>query len=234
MAETSGLKTLKQVVEELLFLSERPRDDYFRLLQLVIRGFRDARLFHLKGFTRVAKLTVSDINTIDLPDDYIRMIGVVVPVSGQYWFLTEKEALVFSQSGGVLDEDDGEGVEIEDGYSLTYGQRGGINREGYYKVDEINNRIIVNSLSGGRTEVMLIYVSSGINEAGTDTYVPDRVVPMLHSYVLYKDALVKGRPYQHFQDDYYRELDKVRYIENADIMTIRDTIYETSIPTAKR
>ena len=233
MEEISGLKTLKQVVEELIFVGEKSESDYFRYLQMAIRGFKDARLFHLKGFTKVLKCTVSDINTIALPDDYLSFVSVVIPIKGEYWSLTEKESLVFSQSGLALDSDDGEGVAVADDYFPHYGAKGGINNEGYIKLDEANNRIVVNSLSSGRTEVFLIYVSTGINEAGTDTYVPDAIVPMLHFYILYKDALLHERNAESLKREYETELDKVRYLQMDSMQTIRDVLYSTftSAPT---
>ena len=234
MAELSGLKTLKQVVEELLFISERPASSYFKYLQLVIRGFRDAKLFHLKGFSKVVKLTVTDIKTIDLPNDYLSFIAVVVPIQGQYWTLTEDESLVFSQATTPLDEDDGEGVDIADTSSSTYGAVGGINTQGYVKLDEANGRIIINSLASGKTEVFLIYVSSGVKEAGTETYVPDAIVPMLHFYVLYKDAIYQNKPFEHLRDEYYRELDKVRYLQMPSLTAIRDAMYKVFTQTPQR
>ena len=234
MAEITGLKTLKQVVEEALFLTENSEGNYFRYLQHVIRGFKDARLFHLKGFTKVTKLTVSDINTIALPSDYLSFIAVVVPLQGEYWSLTEKETLVFSQSGASLDADDEEGEDVNDSYSMHYGATGAKNRQGYIKLDENNSRIIVNSLIADRTEVFLIYVSTGVNEAGTDTYVPDAIVPMLMFYVLYKDAMMHNRPYEHLRDEYYRELDKVRYLQMPSFEAIRDAIYEVTTSAPQR
>lgn len=234
MAEISGLKTLKQVVEELLFISGRSKADYFRYLQLVIRGFKDAKMLHLKGFTKVAKLTVSDIKTIDIPQDYLSFVSVVVPIQGEYWMLTEKDSLVFSQDVAPLDTDDQEGEDVNDSYSITYGATGGKNKQGYIKLDEVENRIIINSLPVGKTEVFLIYVSSGINEAGTDTYIPDAIVPMLHFYAMYKDAIYKNQPYEHLRDEYYRELDKVRYLQMPSLDAMRDALYEVFTPTPTR
>ena len=234
MAELSGLKTLKQAVDELIFVGEKSDSLYFKYLQLMIRGFKEAKMFHLKGFTKVAKLTVSDIKTIDIPDDYLSFVAVVVPIQGEYWSLTEKESLVFSQDGASLDEDDEEGEDVNDSYSITYGATGGINKQGYVKLDEGNNRIIINSLTSGKLEVFLIYVSSGINEAGTDTYIPDAIIPMLHFYVLYKEAIYANKPYEHLRDEYYRELDKVRYLQMPSLEAMRDALYEVFTPTPQR
>jgi hypothetical protein len=232
MAEISGLKTLKQATEELMLLGEKPEGSYFRYLQLMIRGFKEAKLFHLKGFTKVAKLTVSNIKTIDLPDDYLSFIAVVVPIQGEYWTLTEKESLVFSQDVAPLDADDEEGEDVNDSYTISYGATGGKNKQGYVKLDEVNSRVIINSLAVGKTEVFLLYVSSGVNEAGTDTYIPDIIVPMLHFYVLYKEAMYHDQPYEHLFNEYSRELDKVRYVQMPSLDAMRDALYEvfTSVP----
>ena len=233
MAEISGLKTLKQATEELIFSSGASAENYFRYKQHIIRGFKEAKMLHLKGFTTVAKLTVTDIKTIDLPDDYLSFVSVVVPLQGEYWSLTEKETLVYSQSGASLDTDDEEGEDINDSYSLSYGATGGKNKQGYIKLDEINNRIIINSLEVGKTEVFLIYVSSGVNAAGTDTYIPDNIIPMLHFYALYKEAIYHNKPYEHFKKEYEGELDKVRYLQMPSFDAIRDSLYSvfTSVPT---
>ena len=161
-------------------------------------------------------------------------MAVVVPIQGEYWSLTEKESLVFSQSGASLDEDDEEGEDVNDSYSITYGATGGINKQGYVKLDEGNSRIIINSLTSGKVEVFLIYVSSGINEAGTDTYIPDAIIPMLHFYVLYKEAIYANKPYEHLRDEYYRELDKVRYLQMPSLEAMRDALYEVFTPTPQR
>jgi hypothetical protein len=234
MAEISGLKTLKQVVQELIFSSGRSEADYFKFLQFAIRGFKEAKMLHMNGFTKIAKLTVTDINTIALPDDYMSFIRVVIPINGEYWSLTEKETLVYSQTGSVLDTDDGEGEEINDSYAITYGDVGGKNTHGYIKLDEVNDRIIVNKLDADRTEVMLIYVSTGINEKGTDTYVPDRIVRMLHMYILYSDHLYKNQPYEHYLKEYEREVDKVKFLEAPSFDAFRDALYEVFTSTPQR
>lgn len=234
MAEISGLPTLKQAVDEYMFLSKQPESEYFRLLQLAIYAFKEAKMFHLKGFVSVKKLTVTDIKTIDLPSDYLKFIGVVVPISGQYWMLTEKDALVFSQSGASLNSDDEEGEDIDDGYWDDYRSSGGINRQGYIKLDEANNRVIVNSLTTGRTEVMLLYVSTGINEAGTATYIPARTVPMIHAYMRWKQVFYEqGVDDPRLKDAYYSEADKVRSISMPSLQELADGLSETytQLPT---
>ncbi len=236
MAELSGLKTLPQIVEEYLFLSKKPMDEYFRYQQLAINGFKEAKLFHLKGFPTVAKLEVSAIKTIDLPDDFMSFIAVAVPIQGQYWVLTEKDSLVFSQSGDTLDDDDGEGVDIKDAYYYDYQSSGGINREGYVLIDEKNRRIILNKLQTSRTEVFLIYVSTGIN-ASAVTYIPERAKNMIHAYMSYMDKMfTEQHPVitQQARDYYFGEVDKIKYLEAPSITAFKDALYEVTNQLASR
>jgi len=236
MAELSGIKTLPDMVEEYLFLSKKPMDEYRRYQQLAINGFKEAKLFHLKGFATVTKLTVSAIKTIDIPDDYMSFIAVAVPIQGQYWWLTEKEALVFSQSGVTLDDDDGEGVDVNDSYFYDYQSAGGINTEGYIKIDEANRRIILNKLVSTRTEVFLIYTSTGVN-AGASTYIPERAKNMIFAYINWMDKVFTDEhpaKIQMSEKHYFQEVDKVKYLEAPSLQAFHDALLEVTNPLPQR
>jgi len=236
MAELAGIKTLTSLVEEYLFLSKKPMDEYRRYQQLAINGFKEAKLFYLKGFATVLKLTVSAIKTIDLPDNYMEFIAVVVPIHGQYWWLTEKEGLVFSQTGVTLDADDEEGEDVNDSSLDGYQASGGINSEGYIKIDEANRRIILNKLQSSRTEVFLLYTSTGVN-AGGSTYVPERVKNMLFAYINWMDKVfVDEHPakIQMAEKHYFQEVDKVKYLESPSLQAFRDALSEVTNPLAQR
>ena len=233
MAETSGLKTLKQVVEEFLLLSKRPKDEYFRFFQFAINGLRQLRVLHMKGTAKWDKLTLSANGTIAMPDDYVSFIGVVVPIAGQFWYLTEKEQLVITTTGGVIDPDEGEGVNIRDGSYGGYPDSGGRNREGYFKIDEPNRRIWINSTD--RTEVTLLYMSSGVNLSGTDTYVPVRAVDALHKYILNEDAIFTNPNMAPFYAlEKTKAIDILKYIEGPSAMEFKDVLYSLMNPLAKR
>jgi len=232
MAELTGVKSLPQIVEEYLFLSKRPMDEYTRYMQLAINGFKEAKLFHLKGFSKVVKMTVSDIKTIDLSsiDDYMSFIAVGVPLNGEYWWLTERDAVCFTQTGSTLDADDGEGVDVNDSYFFGYQGSGGINREGYIKFDEANRRIVLNKLQATRTEVFLLYVSTGVN-AGATTYIPERTKQMLFAYINWMDKVFVDDPAQKIaiaEKHYQQEVDKLKYLEAPSIQAFRDALMEVT------
>ena len=236
MAELSGLKTLRQVVEEYMFLHKVPEEEYIRCLQLTIDGLKKIKLFHLRGFATVLKLTVSAIKTIDLPDDYLSFIAVAIPINGEYWFLTSKGKMVFSQDALPLDTDDGEGVDIPDGYYPDYQSSGGINREGYYMIDEKNRRIVLNSLQSTSTEVFLLYYSTGINASGTETYVPERAKWAVEAYVDWQYSM-GDRDYKaasFLEDQYNKRVDELRYLEMPRLYELRDALYEVMNPLPQR
>ena len=233
MAETLGLKTLKQVVEEFLLLSKKPKDEYFRFFQFAINGLRQLRVLHMKGTAKWDKLTLSANGTIAMPQDYVSFIGVVVPIAGQWWYFTEKEQLVISTTAGVIDPDEGEGVDIRDGSYGGYPDSGGRNREGYFKIDEPNRRIWINSTD--RTEVTLLYMSSGVNLSGTDTYVPVRAVDALHKYILSEDAIFTNPNMAPFYAlEKTKAIDILKYIEGPSAMEFKDVLYSLMNPLAKR
>jgi len=233
MPETSGLKTLKQVVEEFLLKSKKPKDEYFRFFQFAIDGLRLLRVLHMKGTAKWDKQTISANGTIAMPQDYVSFIGVVVIIEGQFWYLTEKERLAITTTGGSIDPTAGEGADVRDVYYSGYPDSGGINREGYFKIDEPNRRIWINSTD--RTEVTLLYMSSGVNLSGTETYVPVRAVDALHKYILSEDAIFTNPNMASFYAlEKTKAIDILKYIEAPSAIEFRDVLYEIMNPLALR
>jgi len=224
MAETNGLKSLEQVVNEFLFKTKRAKDEYFRFFQFAIDGVRHMRMLHMKGVGKWVKLNLNANGTIAMPDDYVSFIGVVVPIAGQFWYLTEKENLVITTTGGVIDPDEGEGVDINDSYSGGYAGSGGVNLEGYFKIDERYRRIWINSTD--RTKVILLYNSSGVNLTGT-TYVPQRAVEPIHTFMLTKDAMFTGdaKMASYYALELTKAIDILKYVEAPSAIEFRDVLY---------
>lgn len=236
MAETSGLKTLNQVVDEFLLKAKRPKDEYFRIEQLAIDGLRELRMLHMRGVLKWAKLAVSSINTVSFPDDYVSFVGICVPINGQFWFLTQKEAIVITTTGDpeTQDADEGEGVDLVDDYFEGYTAPGGINSEGYYKIDDRNNRIFLTNCD--YTTVVLLYNSSGVNLSGDTTYVPQRVVNALEAHILYNEAVYSGDVNMAtlYNRHFVNALDKLKYIESPSLNEFRDALYEVMNPLSQR
>jgi hypothetical protein len=234
MAETSGLKTLNQVVDEFLLKTKRPKDEYFRYEQFAIDGLRELRMLHMRGVAKWAKLNVSAINTVSFPDDYVSFIGICVPLNGQFWFLTQKERIVITTTGDpeTQDADEGEGVDLPDQNIVGYSSVGGYNADGYYKIDDRNRRIFLTNCDS--TKVVLLYNSSGVNLSGTTTYVPQRIINALEAYILYQDAVYSGDMNMAvlYDRNFINAIDKLKYIESPSLMEFKDALYEvvSSLP----
>ena len=233
MAETSGVKTLNRVVDEFLLKTGRDKDNYFKYEQFAIDAMRDMRMLYLRGVVKWAKLTISALKTISFPSDYVSFVGVCVPINGQFWFLTEKQNLVITTTGATLDATAGEGVDITDEFLIGYPASGGVNSEGYYKIDERNRRIFINSCDSDT--VVLLYNSSGVNTSG-DTYIPVRAVDAIEAYILYKDAIYSAdfNKSALYERNYFNAVDKLKYIESPTLYELRDALYEVISPLAQR
>src|SRR5512133_381573 len=165
---TEGLMTLKQVVKSALWQAKRPPNQYKMFYELAHRAYRELRLHNVKEGVRLAKLTPDAINCVALPEDFVDFVGIGVHVDGKMWLLTSDDDMIITTTsvGGIETQNSasGEGLDILDSNTYGYYGRGGVNYEGYYKIDWENRRIMLNSVT--RTEVILAYVSSGTNVTG--------------------------------------------------------------------
>jgi hypothetical protein len=239
MADTSGTRTLEDVVQILLVKTRRNESDYDLFLQLAIDGYRELRLHHVREGVKVVKKTPTSINTVDYPSDYISFVAIGVPLNGKLWTLSREDEIITTTtlSGGqeTLDSSKGEGVDIPDYAWAGYGASGGNNIEGYYTLDDINRRIVLNSVT--KTEVLLYYVSSGTDLTGT-TYVPTKYVPALEAYIMYEDIKFDRNIPSRIKQDLFREWQRLSIMAaEVDLPTlseIRDEILKTTYPLPRR
>ena len=241
MAELSGLITLKDVVNNVFvdLGDEARKAEYARLLQFAIRGYGELRQFHLKQVKEVS-LTISDINTVDLPDDLSSFISIGMALNGRMWTFT-KDDKILTPDGvecgePTLNEDDGEGVAVGDGnYVSGYGVPGGRN-VAYYRMDYENHRIILNQ-DLNTTTVRLRYISSGVSLDG-ETYLPKAALECMLAWVHWR-RIVRSTKYSRIDKQeaerlYYDEVEKLREITGTSLEEFYDAIYETIMQTAKR
>jgi hypothetical protein len=186
MAQTSGTVKLEELVNGFLWQSNRPREDYRRLFKIATDGVRDLNILHTKEGRTTAKLTM-DVNlTVPFPDDMIGFVSAGVPVKGRYWAYTRDDSIL-----DVADRDtSGDDATAGDyGYLWTYGAQGGVNKEGYYKVNYKTRTILFDHID--RTDVILVYTSSGVN-TDEDTYIPVMYEPLLYAYIAYMESLYRN------------------------------------------
>ena len=186
---TEGVVTLKNIVQSALWQAKRPKSDYRRFFEFAYRGYRELRLHHVQEGIKFSKLTPSTINTVDFPEDMIDFAGIGVHVDGKLTWLTRDDDIIITTTmvGAVetQDSDSGEGADILNINADNLYTKGGINLDGYYKIDWENRRIMLNSVT--RTEVILAYMSSGTSVTG-ETYVPVKYDIALIAWIIWQDS----------------------------------------------
>jgi hypothetical protein len=238
MAEIDGTITLDKFVRKLLFKTDKNHDHYLRYLQIATDGLRHL-FMHSLGYVTWTKLNVdTDTNTIDFPDDYVGFVSLSVPDDGKMWQLTRKDDLVPTTStdddGEYMDEDDGEGVDLNDELvPIGYGTRGGYN-DYYYTIDKKKRRFIINGIS--TDHVILRYVASGIN-ASASTSISLDIEESLESYVMWKLAEYNDER----QDNVYAKrqnfnnaLRRLKKFNSASLQEVKDALYESSNQSIRR
>lgn len=214
---------LRKLVEEVLVEEETPIRAYARYKIAAIRGLTELHLLHLDKH-KEAWLPVSTIETVTLPDDFVRFEAIGVPIHGRLWTFTKDDKIITPTGliGGseALNSDRGEGVEKEVNFDPGYTTGGGYNTN-YYKIDLDNNRIILQGTD--RTEVLLYYLSSGVS-IDTATYVPLQAVKALKKIIQHTISSNKLTNSQNLRHDMavfqVRErevsqaINDLRYLEN--------------------
>lgn len=233
-----GAVTLKNIVANVQNdMNDYSSGNYKRLMQFAIRGLKELNIFHLDNVT-TARLDVSDINTVTLPNDFLNFIAVGVPYRGKLWTFTENKLLIIPQSMdcGVdeIDVDYGEGVDIsEEGWYLGYGTRGGKN-DYYLKKDFINNRIILSGFNS--TWVILKYISTGVKNY-EETYVPGIAQETLIAYVHHRrklhDRKFSATERYEAKQEYLYEVEKLELAQMPSVDEMYDVIYSTFVQTMK-
>lgn len=237
MGEISGLITLGQFVNNMLFKMNKPNDEYLRYFKIASDGLRHLSM-HKLGYLTHTKLVVdTDTNTINFPDDYVGYVSLNVPSAGRGWSFTRDDSITPTTSTDIngdeyLDTDDGEGVNLGQEVSYSgYGARGGIN-DYYFSVDHKKRRFIISGLSADF--VVLTYISTGIN-ATTETYVPLSVEEALEYYVRWKDAEYKDEQTQMLKKQLFDEAQRRLVKFNApSLQEIKDAIYRSSSQSLHR
>jgi hypothetical protein len=238
MADTSGWITIKNMVKEILFETDRDDRYYKKYMHHVINGVRELNKFHYDN-VKTTKVTCNSIGVIDMPSDFVKEVNLAYNYQGVMISLTRRDDMVRTTTTvddvETLDLDAGEGVNLDTGENYSYATVGGKN-DYYYTVDERNTRFIVRN-SPTRT-LFLQYISSGIDlTLGNSTLIPVRIKEALKFYVLYKDALVSDygdkKSFLVFKNEYNEEVSKLKFLELPTMDELRDVLYETYAPVRR-
>lgn len=193
MDNISSLYTLDQIVKETLLTipeSQRSERDYDRFLNFAVSGIRWLSLHVTKDGKRLVKVVPNNLNRVSFPVDMENFIALGVPLEGKLWWLTRNDEIVTTTTVVGIDESldttDEEGVELPVAQRNTWAATGGVNLQGYYTLDYENRQIVVNSNT--RSELLLSYVSSGINNTDI-SYIPARYNEAIKNWIYWQDVI---------------------------------------------
>jgi hypothetical protein len=193
--KVQGTTTINYVVMSVLNrLKDYSMRHYSFLEQICIEGYTELNLWYLDNI-EVVYLRMSDAKTVDLPPDYVDYTKIGVPVAGKLRVLTNNQNILlpreFQDGEPVGNTDDAQTIGYDAVYFIDHFRNGqfvggmygfpGANDQAFYRVDR-ESRTIVFSGSIPRGEVVLEYISSGVNLSGT-TVIPREAVPALRAYL---------------------------------------------------
>jgi len=196
---SKGYHTINEVIDEgLASIKDFERINYQEASMWFQKGYRDFQLFEAGAQVKEDWRDVTPINTVNFPEDLLRLIDAGVLIDGEFFSFTRSDNLPIPSDplDISLDTDKGEGNSINRSPSWGYGAKGN-NLEYYYKEDRTARRIILSrmaldkTLYADRSQVLVRYIATGIDDYNS-TYIADDAANLLSSFVSYH--LVFARP----------------------------------------
>jgi hypothetical protein len=187
--KTNGITTLQTIVYEVMNdLGKTQMHDFKRYLQWAIRGYKKLNMFHLNTVETFTS-SVSEINTVNLPDDFINYTRIGYVKGNVIYTLSRNDDLLltFSTVDGneVVGESMKDNQNILNAVWLAAPQQ--VFNIGFYRLDRANNRIV---LQGNLSDFTIVveYISSGISLNG-QTYIPEIAREALIAYLHWQRVL---------------------------------------------
>jgi hypothetical protein len=219
MSYTSALIDVEEVVSRFLFKYKHSLEDAPLYVEHACNAIRDFNLYD-GNLVVTQKVTINaTLKCIDMPDDMLQFVDLVTPIHGGWWSFSEKAQIVNTTTTVGTegrDEDQGEGVTIDQPRVTSYGAKGAWNKF-RYTIDWVARRIYVDQAYDATDYIVLMYVSSGIKATG-ETTVPEFLTPLIDSYLLLQETywipgLERERPLR--DSFYWREKLKIRNLINS-------------------
>ena len=236
--DTNALITIRHAVDSYLNeLGIYSKGNYKRFLNIVLEGYTNLNIHHIRG-VKTFYDTVTDINTVDLPADFIDYIRIGMIEDGKIWTLSLNEDIALPNALDCGEyEGDADGLAASDQpWYWHYSSRGGYNY-GYYRVDWDLRRVVFQGDMVAR-QVVIEYLSSGVNMSET-TFIPRELLPVLKEYlnwvVLKRDRQAPMNRIEMARRDYYtalNEYEKLNWGFSAD--EFLDAIRKSWKQTLKR
>jgi hypothetical protein len=211
----------------------------FRYLQIILEGRQD---YGFKSSTEIktVELTVTALNTVNVPTDFVDYVRIGTIVDQEIYTLTKNNNIRLNQGLNCGQELGGETTPIPSSslWVPDFSATGGRNFL-YYRYDKDLRRIVFQGDGVGRT-IILEYLTDGVSVDG-ETYVPADMGKMLIAYLESELKLYGDKEMTSLGDtEYYRrnyEAEKQKYTRNKLCFTadeLLDTIRGTYRQTLKR
>lgn len=211
---------------------------YNEAVDFFIDIYRDTQTFYVSQ-TKDVVLDISPIGVVCLPDDFVDYVKIGVPIGGSIFTFTRRGDIIRLETdplGNNVNTDMGEGedVIVNDLETLAVG---GYNPEGYFDFDKTNNRILVRNYNENTSQVILRYVTTGIDTMES-TYVPSEAINMIKAELEYKLELRNPKLTNGVKalmlETVDRETEKLNSYNLPTLEEFIDVIYETSGRGARR
>ena len=237
--DIDSLITIREIVEGYLLDSEIDLSERHKVFRWCIDAIKRLNMYVTDDGRRISKLEMDDNGIVDLPMDCMRFKAVGIPLEGKLWTYTKDEGIIVTttMSGGAetLDDDYGEGEDINPAYAENYASKGGINDYGYFKVDHEHNRIVFRNYD--RSEIFVEYVSSGVSKTET-TYVPRTSKEAIEAYIDWA-AIARKRTISRVEKEeawrvYMREVSMLKMFQLPTLEEISDAWHKQLSQTVNR
>jgi hypothetical protein len=217
--DTSGLITLKSVVDDFLSENKLDESEFVRLLRIAERGMGELSMFVIPTIKTTTLTIDRRTNAASLPRDYMDYSRIGVIVNGDLYPLSSNSNLQLNKE--INCEDTGVPNESSDKFveDHSYSSRGGHSQFGEYRLNIAKHRIEFDSNASSR-QVVLEYISTGVN-ASEETYVPYMALECMIAWVDWKnskgDRSLNRVDVQERERIYYNEFEKLKdkYIPSA-------------------
>lgn len=248
--KTDGTTNINYVVMSVL---NRLRDysmrDYSYLEQIIIEGYTDLNLWHMDNI-EVVYLRMSDAKTVDVPCDFVDWLKVGIPINGKIRVLTQQNHILLPrkfEDGQEVGNTD-EGTSLEGAIRFLdhwrggqwvaglYGMPGAVD-QAYYRFDREKRQFIFSG-SIPRAEIVLEYISSGVNLQGT-TVIPREAVPALRAYAIWQlienDSKTPMNEKERKKSQYEEQVEALRAFQNTfTVDEYRRHVYRSTRQSPKR
>ena len=191
--------TLDEVIQSLLVEEGKSSEhEYLRYFNIGLKGLKELN-FDTVRQVKAVELILDSKNTITLPLDYVKYVRIGTPDSdGKIQYLGHKKNISFVPGSVSTDSSSDDTTDppvfhynaYNDGLWGRYGQGGGNNSNGYYRVNHDAGTIEFSDMS--TSTIILEYISDGSTGlTGKDITIHAFAEEALRSYIYWKSIYRK-------------------------------------------